>query len=103
MVLTMFIANANLTPILSDNTAGNSTLFSMEQKLERFMVKKNLPNSVENETYTIYLQRGDKPIFDFKENRVKVNGFSYSLKEMVYTPNKCMICLITNSDMQNSQ
>ena len=103
MVVSMFIGNAQQTSIPTNNSEGSVTVFSMEQKLERFIVKKNLPNSMENETYTIYLQRGDKLIFDFKENRVKVNGFSYSLKEIVYTPIKCMIYLTTNSDIQNSQ
>ena len=103
MVVSMFIGNAQQTPIPTNNAEGSGNVFSMEQKLERFIVKKNLPNSIENETYTIYLQRGDKLIFDFKENRVKVNGFSYSLKEIVYTPIKCMIYLTTTTDMQNSQ
>ena len=103
MVVSMFIGNAQQTSISTNNSERRGNVFSMEQKLERFIVKKNLPNSMENETYTIYLQRGDKLIFDFKENRVKVNGFSYSLKEIVYTPIKCMIYLTTTTDMQNSQ
>ena len=103
MALSVFIANAQSTPIPTNNLEGSVTVFSMEQKLERFIVRKNLPNTVENKTYTIYLQSGDNLIFDFKENRVKVNGFSYSLKEIVYTPIKCMIYLTTIADMQNSQ
>lgn len=103
MVLSMFIANAQSTPIPTDNSEVSGNVFSMEQKLERFIVKKNLPNSMENETFTIYLQSGDNLIFDFSENTVRVNGFSYPLKEIVYTPIKCMIYLTTNSDIQNSQ
>lgn len=103
VVLSMFIGNAQQTPILTNNSEGNGTVFSMEQKLERFIVKKNLPNSVENETYTIYLQNGDKLIFDFNENTVIVEDNLFQLRKIVYTPIKCMIYLTITTDMQNSQ
>lgn len=101
--LSMFIGNAQQTPIPTNNAEGSGNVFSMEQKLERFIVKKNLPNSVENKTYTIYLQSSEKLIFDFNDNTVNVTGFSYTLKDIVYTPIKCIIYLTNNSDVQNPQ
>ena len=103
MVLSLFNGNAQQTPIPTNNSDGSISVFSMEQKLERFIVKKNLPNSVENATYTIYLQRGEKLVFDFNDNTVNVTGFTYTLKDIVYTPIKCIIYLTNNSDVQNPQ